>query len=160
MTKKKKSSALPTPDRYLEFLRHVTLHGIGLESANVRVDRNALAEATASKTAADISVDAQFKVIQNNAQTLVVAAAFALKQLVEHDEHKTVLSIECSFSALFNVEISVDTETADRFADNEAKVIFWPYLRHFVSDTSYRMAITPVLLPLITSARTPDTSEK
>ncbi len=157
---KKKSKALPTPDKYLEFLQQISLQGIGLENANVNVDRAALAEAAASKKAGEIAVDADFKVVSNRPDALVVAAGFILKQMLEGDSEKVLLLIECSFSALFGVGVPIDDESAGRFANNEAKLIFWPYLRHFVSDTSYRMAITPVLLPLVTSAASPEAGKE
>lgn len=151
MTKKKKNT-LPTPDIYLQFLENITLRGIGLDSAEVAVDRNALSEAAVAKIVADLSIEGTFSVLSNQAETLVVGATFKLKQETKNNPEEAVMRIDCSFSALFSLLAAVDQASAERFANNEAKVIFWPYLRHFVSDISYRMAVTPMLLPLITAS--------
>ena len=75
MTKKKKN-ALPTPDIYLQFLENLTLRGIGLDSAEVAVDLNALSEAAIAKTVADLSIEGTFSVLSNQAESLVVGATF------------------------------------------------------------------------------------
>jgi preprotein translocase subunit SecB len=83
---------------------------------------------------------------------LIAGANFNLSQAHTDNPEKVLMKIECSFSALFELQGPGTTEAAERFANTEAKLVFWPYLRHFVSDISYRMAVAPILLPLTTSA--------
>ena len=154
MKRKKNTEAVLTPDPYLGFLQSMALQGVGLDSTSATVDRTALAEAISANEAGELALDANFGVLLNSAEFLVTVGAFKLTQLHRKDSEKPLLMLECSFSAMFQHSQPVDSATAERFANTEAKLIFWPYLRHFVADTTYRMAITPVLLPLITSTGT------
>jgi hypothetical protein len=141
-----------TRDGYLDFLRHAALQGIGLDNATMSVDRNALAEATARGETLPVNLDAKFSVGLLTDDRIIVNAEFVLKNSRKDDSGEVIsLMIACSFSALFNLGSPCDGESANHFANAEAKLIFWPYLRHFVSDTTYRMAISPITIPLMTA---------
>lgn len=162
-TKKKKSNAAPTPDEYLAFVQSAALQGIGLDSAALTVDRNALAEAASHHESLPVSINGQFKIISSHKDKLIVGAEFHLEQSVQSgDALQVLVSINCAFSALFNLGKPSRKDAAMRFAENEAKLIFWPYLRHFIADTTYRMAINPILVPLMTAvvAATPKAESK
>lgn len=165
MTKKKAiknepQRAAPTHEKYLSFLQKVALQGVGLDSATAKVDRTALAEAVASNEAGELSLDASFGVVLNAPDRLVTGGTFRVKQLPKKGLEVSLLQIECTFSAMFQLGEPVDQATAERFANAEAKLVFWPYLRHFIADTSYRMAITPILLPLMAIGAPPAAEAK
>jgi hypothetical protein len=126
------------------------------------VDRNALAEAGARGEVLPVNLDAKFLVTLLTLDRLIVSAGFVLKNSLKTDGGEEVhpLHIECSFSALFHLGAPCDGKSADHFANTEAKLIFWPYLRHFISDISYRMAINPLVIPLITSVNDSTPAEK
>jgi hypothetical protein len=154
VTKKKATMAAPvqpalTHEKYLSFLQKVGLQGVGLESVNATVDRNSLAEASASNEAGEVCLDATFQVLLNAPDRLVACGAFKVKQVHKKGGEIPLLQIECVFTAMFQLGEPIDQATAERFVNAEAKLVFWPYLRHFIADTSYRMAISPLLLPLM-----------
>jgi hypothetical protein len=148
----------PTHEEYVSFLRKVALQGVGLESASAKVDRTALSEAAASDQAGELSLDASFQVLLHAPDRLVTGGTFKVKQAPKELE-VPLLEIECTFSAMFQLGEPIDQATAERFANAEAKLVFWPYLRHFIADTSYRMAINPILLPLMAVGGPPTANE-
>jgi preprotein translocase subunit SecB len=139
-------------DKYLSFLKSISLQGIGLDSASVNIDRIELTAANEAKQAAELTLDANFQILASTDTMLVAGANFKLSQAHTDNPEKVLMQIECSFSALFALHEPATAEATERFANAEAKLVFWPYLRHFVSDVSYRMAVAPILLPLTTSA--------
>jgi hypothetical protein len=151
--KSTKTKPTPTPDFYLTFLQQAALQGIGLDKAVIKVDRHAMAEVATAGGHLPLGLTANFSVISHTAERLVIGADFRVNQFHKNPKgaEKSLLDIECSFSALFHLRVECDKAVADRFASSEAKLIFWPYLRHFISDTTYRMSVTPILVPLMTA---------
>jgi len=152
VAKKKTIKSAPTPDQYLDFIGAMVLQGVGLDNAKVNIDRGELAQATLDDAVSQLSLDTEFGVILNTNEQLIVGAKLKINQSKKNDLSNQLLNIECSFSALFQLGFPGNSVFANRFANTEAKLIFWPYFRHFIADTSYRMAITPILVPLITAA--------
>jgi preprotein translocase subunit SecB len=66
-----------------------------------------------------------------------------------------VVNISCKYSAQFSLENETDQACIKRFSENEVQLVFWPYLRHFVSDCTYRMGIYPLVLPLTSEIAAP-----
>jgi preprotein translocase subunit SecB len=58
------------------------------------------------------------------------------------------LKIECVFTGHFHTAKPVNQEHAKKFTDTESWLIFWPFFRQFVVDTTARMAIPPMVVPL------------
>jgi preprotein translocase subunit SecB len=153
MASKKRSKVEATPTKYLTFLEGLVLEGIGLDSSSCSIDRVEYAAADQAANISQLTLDANFEILLNDPEALVVGANFSLKQSRTNDTEKNLLDIACSFSALFKVSNVVSDADASRFANTEAKLVFWPYLRHFVADTSYRMSINPILVPIMTSGK-------
>jgi preprotein translocase subunit SecB len=110
-----------------------------------------LAEALAANDASAIKLDANFGIVAHTKDRLISEATFKLIQVRKSDEDSRLISIECSFSASFFLGSPADEQVVTRFANREAKLVFWPYLRHFIADMSYRMAINHILVPLTTT---------
>jgi hypothetical protein len=152
-SKKVPLNSLTKPDKYVRFVSGLKLMGIGLDSASVSVDRANLVHRTAGKPSATLNFDGEFATIEIGDDVLRTEGKFSLRS-VEEGTEKELVKISCAFSAMFKSDVKPTTELADRFANSESKLVFWPYLRHFVADTSYRMAITPILLPLTSEFET------
>jgi hypothetical protein len=65
---------------------------------------------------------------------------------------KSALTIECVFLGHFHVRGQIRRELAQRFTDSELELIVMPYFRQFVFDTTARMSIPPITVPLYTGA--------
>ena len=57
--------------------------------------------------------------------------------------------LECVFEAHFHGPKAMRRADAERFLETYFRVISWPYFRQFVSDMTARMAIPPLVLPLL-----------
>jgi preprotein translocase subunit SecB len=62
------------------------------------------------------------------------------------------LVIECTFDAHFHVEAHMAEGFAKQFTESDMRLVLWPYFRQYVFDTTARMAIPPVLVPLSTES--------
>jgi preprotein translocase subunit SecB len=62
-------------------------------------------------------------------------------------DESTALSIECTYEGHFHGVPPVQRDLAERFVKSQLRVVLWPYVRQFVSDTTARMSIGPVFLP-------------
>lgn len=76
-----------------------------------------------------------------------VDGAFRI-EITEPDTSERVLRIECSFLSHLHAEKPVNQEFAERFADSEFRIVIWPYFRQFVTDTTARMGIPPIVIPV------------
>lgn len=147
---KKNVPTRETRDPYLDFLQGIALKGVGLDKISADLDRTSLTAAGTAGELGDLTMDTEFGVIVHTDDILVTSGTFKLGQINKKTNSK-LLSMECTFSAMFGLAGPISDETAARFANTEAKLIFWPYLRHFIMDASFRMAINPILVPLITN---------
>lgn len=150
MTSKKLLAITPIrPDEeYIEFVKGLQLIGMGLDSASTTVDRSTLSnQAAGQNTPLDFHAD--FEVVESVDERLRTEGRFRLS-INEDGSNKELVNISCTFSAMFRTVKRPTAEMCERFANTESKLVFWPYLRHFISDISYRMSITPILLPLTT----------
>jgi preprotein translocase subunit SecB len=68
-------------------------------------------------------------------------------------EEKSYLSVQCVFYGHFHGRGKVKEEDVRRFADHEARLVFVPYLRQFVTDMTARMSIPPLMIPLAIGTR-------
>lgn len=58
------------------------------------------------------------------------------------------VKIDCVFVGHFHTTERVEEEHAKKFAEAESWLMFWPFFRQFVVDTTARMSIPPILIPL------------
>jgi preprotein translocase subunit SecB len=129
-------------DRYTNFVRSLELSIIALTSSSARIKRK---EYFATKEP-DLTVDVGLK------PSRVAGDHFDL-----HGEAKVKLTrkrsgplfeLSVTYELHFHGKPPMDAKLVRRFADSDAHVIFWPYLREYVSDMSARMYIPPILLPV------------
>jgi preprotein translocase subunit SecB len=62
---------------------------------------------------------------------------------------KALLTIECTLVGHFHTHGKVATDLAQRFAESDLELIIFPYFRQFVFDTTARMSIPPITVPLL-----------
>jgi hypothetical protein len=148
MSKTKSRSSLTKPDQYLGFIKTVHLSGLGIDEANFKIDRDAWASFApkTGKTAAEIS--GRHEVVNRRSKSFVVLAHYRVS--IKAESGLELAELSCTYSALFSLDKQAEPEFVARFANDEARLVFWPYLRHFISDSTYRMSITPLQLPLTT----------
>jgi len=146
MAKTKSRSSLTRPDQYLDFIKTVHLSGLGMDEANFKVDRDAWASSTSKSGKAAAEISGRHEIVNRRPNSFVVLAHYRVS--IKGDRGSGLVELSCTYSALFSLDKQAEPDSVERFANNEARLVFWPYLRHFISDSTYRMAISPLQLPL------------
>jgi preprotein translocase subunit SecB len=131
----------------LDFVKSVKFGGIGLDKCAASVDRTLLSDAKEREKDLEIEITMNQSVLAHEDNYFVIAADFDLTQRAKGSDKK-IASIAATFSARFDLTKPASQELVRGFAGLEARLIFFPYLRHFVSDTSHRMAIDTIVLPM------------
>ena len=144
---KKKSTKPGTEAEYEKFLKEIEIYALGLDSISAELKREAYGVAQADRaTEITREVKSTFKLIEADEDHFDVSAAFTMR-ISQKDEE--LLVIRASYTAHFHAEKTTPIEKyAGKFAELEARLIFWPYFRQAVSDITARMYIQPVTIPM------------
>jgi preprotein translocase subunit SecB len=125
------------------------LFAIGVDSLKANLDRSNYATAYAdNKKRIARSVNTTCKVTDFSEEHFDVTATLSLRVKATRFE-EPVLAIDIALSGHFHPKQTVTREEAEAFAEAEARLIFWPYLRQIVSDTTARMHIGTITLPIV-----------
>lgn len=143
---KKSTSRSSHTVAYDAFLKSIKLFAIALDSVFTDLDRDRYWSEREKKKRLVSSIDAAYAAKDVTSKHFDVTASMQIVITSESD-NKEILRIACQYSAHFHGE-KVTQETAERFANSEAKIIMWPYFRQIVSDLSSRMSIPPMTIPL------------
>ena len=129
----------------IAFIRSVKFGGLGLDEVSASVDRAALAAVGGGRLSAEVSIKQEL--LSHDLDNFVVQAKFTV---IEKQEvlDTPVVSVKATFSARFELAEKASKEAVEAFAHLEARLIFFPYIRHFISDITYRMSINPIVLPM------------
>ena len=155
-----------TESDYKRFLSHINLYALGLDSVSADIKREAytIAHADASSEISRL-IESSFELIEFSREHFDVQAKFNLRVrlrnasktslpppvpvVAEAKKDEDLLCIQTSFTAHFHCRKSIAGEShAERFANSEARLVFWPYFRQAVSDLTSRMSIRPITVPL------------
>lgn len=157
MPTKKTALAKPTPSDVAEtskqvhprvqFIRSVKFAGLGLDSVSAKTDRNAVASAKQAEKSLFNDVTINQSLLAFDEDHFIVRAVLKVVQHVEGSP-KPLVQIEAAFTAKFNLASPFDKSFVEAFAQVEARLVFFPYMRHLVSDITYRMSVDPIVLPL------------
>lgn len=153
MPKKRSQASLINADRYLEFIKSVHLTGLGMDEACFRIDREGFANSFSASEKPSATISGRHEVAHQQPDSLLILGRYEVS--VKGKSGTDVVNITCTCSAMFTLEKEADKACVERFMGNEVHLVFWPYLRHFVSDSTYRMAIYPLILPLTSEMKGP-----
>jgi preprotein translocase subunit SecB len=131
----------------IAFIRSVRLAGLGLDQAHAEVNRAALTDIGLREAEMEGEIKLGHAVLSHEDGNFVVSANFELSQK-EKGVELPAISIRAVFSAKFDLLRPAPREAVEAFAGLEARLVFFPYIRQFISDLSYRMSIDTILLPL------------
>jgi preprotein translocase subunit SecB len=137
---------------YSEFLAKIEPVNLGLDSAQCSLDRPNYWKRPKAETRRVLS--SKYTVVQLEKDFFDIDAEFSLSVQwpAESGRITEALKIECVFTGHFHTSREeVPADLVERFAETEAWLVFWPFFRQFVSDTTARMAIQPILIPLAVS---------
>lgn len=146
MPKRSRTARTRSDDRYLDFIKTVHLAGTGIDKSSFSIDREKLAAETSEPGTPSAQITGRHEIAKQDAGAFVVLGHYDIR--MKSKSGAEVGEISCILSALFSLDAKAEQTFIQRFAENEARFVFWPNLRHYVADCTYRMGITPMLLPL------------
>lgn len=124
------------------------IFAIGLDSMNARVDRPSYANAYAEdKKQITRRISSDYKVTDFSKEHFDVTAILSLR-VESACVQDPLLELDIAVSGHFHPKKALSKDEAVEFASVEARLIFWPYFRQLVSDTTGRMHIGIITLPL------------
>ena len=136
---------------YEVFIGHLSPTVMGLTSVDATLDRPIYWSRLKSGKV-QRSVNSQYRLDAIGDDYFDIAAKYDLKVTWTSEEPEakpiTALFIVCEFYGHFHGEAPISQEHARKFAEEDAWLMFWPYFRQFVSDTTSRMSIPPVMVPI------------
>ena len=130
---------------FLETLEPVTL---GLDQCSCDLKRSVYWSRSEAKRRRLLS--SKYTVSNVGSGFFDIEAALSLSLQLNHDDGAIMhaLQIDCVFRGHFHTNGPANEDHAKKFASEEAWLLFWPFFRQFVSDTTARMSIPPVVIPL------------
>ena len=143
-------------DPYEQFISELRLVNVGLQSCSANLDRKAYYDAVDADKSLPRTLTSTYSVAKLGKEYFDCDGAF--KVTLEKNKHGTeniVLFVECVFRAHIHVKGSPIKELVERFAQEGLRLILVPFARQFISDTTARMVISPVVIPLTSQAVSP-----
>lgn len=127
------------------------LFAIGLDSLSANLDRSNYSRAHSDKDRRITRrLESVYRVSSYGKKHFDITATLFLRFEVDGLENP-ILSLDIAVSGHFHPKTTLSRTEVERFANAEARLIFWPYFRQIASDTTGRMHIVPVTLPLAVS---------
>ena len=138
----------PQDNSYEEFLTSVEPLGLNLKSCSASLDRKSFWDLHEKKNKdAERQLFARYSIEKVEDDYFDVVTAF--KMIIEDAKtKKNALRIECEFGGHFHGKAPIKESFAKRFTESELRIVVWPYFRQFVSDTTARMGIPPIVIPI------------
>jgi preprotein translocase subunit SecB len=133
---------------YERFVREVEVCAMGLTSSSCQVERRAYAELRKDKQNPVRKITVSYELEDVEPNFFDSLARYTLTAQDRKGRSKPLV-IECTFQAHFHGPERIDREFAERFVKSFLGIIAWPYFRQFVFDSTARMAIPPITLPLL-----------
>ena len=132
---------------YAEFLKGLDPVLMGLDSSTCSLDR---ALYWSMSEGARRVLFSRYQLSDFTDDYFDVQASFRLSIQWSEEDGRVVqpLLVECVLYGHFHAVGPINREHAIKFAETESWLIFWPYFRQFVSDTTARMGIPPMSVPL------------
>lgn len=138
---------------YPEFLRNLAPTIIGLDSGTFLLNRFSYFDMPRGESERVLKSSYELKFLAEDWFDL--GAMFELEVLWNNpkkEKPEETLSIRCAFVGHFHAPAPISKQHVDQFIREDAWVLFWPYFRQFVSDTTARMSIPPIMVPLALAA--------
>lgn len=129
----------------------LSLFAIGLDSLNAKLDRNNYAAAHA-KDGKQVTRRFESKyAVTNYGKKHFDITGVLLLRLEAAGFNDPILSLDVVITGHFHPKAALSRPEAQKFAGAEARLIFWPFFRQVVVDTTARMHIGTITLPLLSS---------
>lgn len=134
---------------YIEIIGKIKLNGLYLKSSACEIDRDSLF--LHKKEGHLINIQDKPSMAIKEDGTVDVFHIYRLEILTK--EKKRIGNIECVFCLNYSPASCFTAEFFDEFKKANLHINTWPFFREFVFNTSARMNIPPITLPLLKAKR-------
>jgi hypothetical protein len=131
-----------TPEEYRKILDGIDIVTISLIESSAKIDLN---EALDPKKEIKINDSMEHDVLNN---FINIYKTYSLKAN-SNNTKKSFLIIKAKFKVVLSSKNEVNEEFIKIYSDISLDLNTWPYFREFVNNTSARMGILPLTLPLL-----------
>lgn len=152
-TSSKKAEGQPGRD-YKSFLESLNLYSLALVRSLVRANRREYLRAEETSLQATLAC----KPTRIAREHFDLLATLRLKMSLPGDR-RTLVRIVATYELHFHSTDPVRQDFVHRLSESEVRFIIWPFFREFVSSTSSRMHIPPIVLPVSGLGQQPGTME-
>jgi preprotein translocase subunit SecB len=135
---------LAKADSYADFVRSLELFAIALTSSRSRLNRDEYYKAKEP----DLTVAVALKPKRLSKDYFDLEAEAKVKLTRKRSDR--IFDLSVTYDLHFHGKPPIDAKLVRRFAESDAHLILWPYLREYVSDVSARMYIRRIFLPVAT----------
>ncbi len=141
LTKKKPNYGMSSQD-YREFLKHVELKSINLDSCNVKTKR----ENIGPSMMLDIRHDARFSIEEEKSGLILSTYKLTATKKAKKDY---ALKVDCVYRVLLMSEEPLTEDFLQIFLDVNVQMNTWPFYRELVQNMVYRVGFPQLTLPLL-----------
>jgi preprotein translocase subunit SecB len=148
----KKLTKIGSPSSPESLIDRLDLYAIGLDSLEANLDRSEYSSVYADKKARiSRRIESTYKLADYSEDHFDITGTLSLRVEASGLSHP-ILSLDTSFTGHFHPKKRAFSRgEAEQFAEAEVRLIFWPYFRQIVADTTARMHIRIITLPLAVS---------
>jgi preprotein translocase subunit SecB len=148
MPRKVKSPVATINDKQA-FLKSIKLLAVRLISSECRIERDRYFALLDDRDKSSVSITSDYRLVNLTTKSFEVEGVFSW--VAKNAKNETGLSLVCIYQAHFYADDAQGHRVlAKEFAQSEMRLILWPYFRQFAFETSARMAIPPITVPLTT----------
>lgn len=131
-----------SPEEYRELLKHVQLKLIALEEFSAKVLRD--------KISKSMTIHVKDKISYSIEDVNHVSVLHGYELYASSGAKKdSALKLTCVFKLIYESESALTPQFLDIFTKKNISLNTWPYLREFVHNTTQRMELPPLILPLL-----------
>jgi hypothetical protein len=139
-------------DGYEAFLRAVRPTAISLQECTVSADRVKYREHIEGGQAVG-TLSSEYTLAAATKEAFTVLARLTFQVAAgKRSPDSAPLQIAVAFEGQFVGSQEIPKRFAQRFATGEARLVFWPYFREFITSMTARIGITPLVMPFSTDA--------
>lgn len=135
--------------KYRQFLERVQPRAVALDGCTVKLDRPAYARMLGKESDARpvSAIRVKYELGEVEDDYFDVTGELTLE--TGPDQAAPALTIQCAFTMHFHGSQPSERALAEQFAQQEARLVIWPYFREFVSSLTGKMGISHITLPLV-----------
>jgi len=138
-------------EKYAEIIGKIKLNGMYLKSSSCEIDRDAFFQGKEAEHLINIIDEPSMDVKDND--TVDISHRYCLEMVVKGDEVKTIGKIECTLCFNYSPASCFSPEFFEEFKKANLHINTWPFFREFIYNTTARMNIPPITLPLLKARR-------